>query len=241
MSHESKKNLSCQIAEDIYNMIIVEEIYSLGEKLSNEIVLAKELGVSRATLREAIQILVAQGILEVKRGRGTYVTADDKKSLNIQLNVRELLNQKVAMKDLYETRLLFEPEVAALVCKRATDKELKKIIHLGEACEKILLKNKDYQAQVDAENAFHGAIVKACHNDFFIRFMPMIDKVLRNAFTMSDSEKKDMMINDAINDHRLIMNFLEKRDANAVRGSVIIHIHHAIWTQELPWNSDYDI
>ncbi len=55
-------------------MIIIEKRFSIGDKLSNEIELSQKLNVSRTTLREAIKILVAYNILEIRRGKGTYVT-----------------------------------------------------------------------------------------------------------------------------------------------------------------------
>lgn len=57
-------------------MIVVEKKYLPGDKLPNEIELSKELGVSRITLREAIRILVTRHVLEIKRGKGTFVRED---------------------------------------------------------------------------------------------------------------------------------------------------------------------
>ena len=67
-------NLSRQTAEKLYRMIVAEGRMSPGDKLPNEMELSQELGVSRATLREAIQALTMQGVLEVRRGRGTFVS-----------------------------------------------------------------------------------------------------------------------------------------------------------------------
>ena len=59
-----KKSLSQQTAERLYTMIAVERRLAPGEKLPGEVELAKELGVSRTTLREAIHVLVSQNLLE---------------------------------------------------------------------------------------------------------------------------------------------------------------------------------
>ena len=67
-------NLSQQTAERLYNQIVAEGRLSPGDKLPNEVDLSHELGVSRATLREAIRALTVQGVLEVQRGRGTFVS-----------------------------------------------------------------------------------------------------------------------------------------------------------------------
>ena len=70
------KMLSQNAAESILSMITVEKRFSTGDRLPNETELAEELNISRTTLREAVKILTAYGVLEIQRGRGTYVTRD---------------------------------------------------------------------------------------------------------------------------------------------------------------------
>ena len=70
------KMLSQNAAETILSMITVEKRFSTGDRLPNETELAEELNISRTTLREAVKILTAYGVLEIQRGRGTYVTRD---------------------------------------------------------------------------------------------------------------------------------------------------------------------
>jgi len=88
--------ISQSIADQISDMIFLEKKYKPNDKLPNENKLAEEMGVSRTTIREAVKILVANGVLTIDRGRGTFVTAqpgaqndpfgisyiEDKKKLN---------------------------------------------------------------------------------------------------------------------------------------------------------------
>ena len=71
----SASSLSEQAANQILDMILVEKRFQTGDKLPNEMELAQELGISRVTLREAIRILCTRGIVEIQRGRGTFVTS----------------------------------------------------------------------------------------------------------------------------------------------------------------------
>ena len=71
----STSSLSEQAAIQIMDMILVERRFQTGDKLPNEMELAEELGISRVTLREAIRILCTRGLVEIKRGRGTFVTS----------------------------------------------------------------------------------------------------------------------------------------------------------------------
>ena len=65
------KMLSQSVADSILSMITIEKRFSVGDKLPNEMELSEELNVSRTTLREAIRMLVAYDILEIRRGKGT--------------------------------------------------------------------------------------------------------------------------------------------------------------------------
>ena len=68
-----KKSLSRQVEDQLYNMIATRKRFHLGDKLPTDNELAQALGVSRATLREAVRSLTVQGILEARHGRGTYL------------------------------------------------------------------------------------------------------------------------------------------------------------------------
>ncbi len=70
------KRLSEQTADNILSMIAIDKKYKPGEKLPNENELSEMLGVSRTTLREAVRILAAGQVVEIQRGRGTYVRPD---------------------------------------------------------------------------------------------------------------------------------------------------------------------
>ena len=72
----NKKGLVQQVADSIYQMILTEKKYNPGDRLPGENILAAQLNVGRSTLREAIRILVSQGILVVYRGKGTFINTE---------------------------------------------------------------------------------------------------------------------------------------------------------------------
>lgn len=116
------KMLSQSVADTILSMITIEKRFSAGDKLPNELDLSEELNVSRTTLREAIRILAAYDILEIQRGKGTFVTEN---ALKQPQDFAPLSSIKVNAKDLYEMRLIFEPEAAYFAALRGTDAEIK--------------------------------------------------------------------------------------------------------------------
>ncbi|MDD3240962.1 MAG: FadR/GntR family transcriptional regulator [Lachnospira sp.] len=229
MQHE---NLSQRTAETLKNMILEKKEYAFGQKLPNENELSEKLGISRTTLREAIRILSAEGILTVKRGLGTFVAEQMDQFTSETSGIQDFLKTKVTLRDLYETRMIFEPEAAALACKRATDEEIEHILKLGELCQKELRKNPVGKARIESEIKFHGSILEASHNEFLSKFMPMLSETIET--TISLNYNSDMIAEDAHKDHILIMDFLKKRDAQALKSAVTIHLHHAVIHEQLP-------
>ena len=228
-----KKSLVQQVADDIYKMITEDKIFAPGEQLPNENTLSSRLGVSRATLREAIRILAAQGVLDVYRGRGTFISPDIYTLNDIGLESMERV--RVHLKDLYEARLLFEPEIASIVCRRASDAELKKIFEVGAEVEKVILAGKD-RTEMDSE--FHKILVKASHNEFLQRLFPIIDKSIQEAIKLNGCKlpSEDLLAKDTLRDHALLMEFLKNRDAVSARNAMSIHLHHIITNLNI--NSD---
>lgn len=217
-----EKRLSDKIANDILTMITIENKYAPGEQLPNELELSEELQVSRTTLREAIRILVTNGILEIKRGRGTFV----KEQLNVDElshSFHDLSNTTINAKDLYEMRLIFEPEAAYYATLRATEQELEGILAYGETIERKIKRGED---RTEVEQQFHRAIARATHNEFMDRLMPVIFQAINQGVILS--KRKEHVVEDTIRDHRLIMDFMKARNAEGARNSMRIHILHAM-------------
>lgn len=217
---KGNKMLSQSVADNILSMITIEKKFSIGDKLPNELDLAEELNVSRTTLREAIRILVALDILEIQRGKGTYVKENAFKK---QQDLEKLSNIKVNAKDLYEMRLIFEPEAAYYAALRATDSELKRILEFGKKVEKEI---RNHQDRTEDEHSFHKAIAQATHNEFMNKLMPILYQAISKGVYLS--LQSDKAIGDTINDHRVIMEFLSQRNAEGAKNAMKIHIMHAM-------------
>lgn len=222
---EEKSRLSDRTADSILSMITVEKRFLPGEKLPNENILSEELKVSRTTLREAIRILATGGILEIRRGRGTFVRED----LQID-NPRELVpltSAKVKARDLYEMRLIFEPEAAYYAALRATDKEIERIVSLGAEIEEWIRQGED---RTELEQAFHKSIAKATHNEFMNQLMPVIYEGINKGVRLSKVHEE--AVQATLTDHRILVDFLKARNAEGARNAMKIHILHAM--EQLP-------
>lgn len=218
-----KKSLSQQVADDIYHMIVNDNSFTPGSQLPNENDLSQQLGVSRATLREAIRTLVSQGILEVYRGKGTFIASDVKVLADFEMG--DFDSKRVRLRDLYETRLMFEPPMTAFACQRATDKEIEHILQLGAEVEQYIHAGKD---RTEADQAFHQAIVMAAHNDFLLRLIPVVNRAIAESISFNPDDQ--ILAEDTLRDHALVMEFLRKRDATGAKQAMSIHIRHAYVT-----------
>ena len=216
-----KQNLSQQTAQRLYNMIVVEKQLSAGEKLPNEVELAQKLSVSRATLREAIHTLTSQGILEVHRGRGTFVSRQVEQVEDFGFSSLEQV--KGQLRDLFELRSIFEPQAARLACRRGSGEEIADILERGAEVERCIHQGED---RTRADREFHAAIVRATHNEFMMRLLPMINQAVETA--IDTGEDQELLARITLRDHALLMEFLQKRDEAGAEHAMAIHMRHAM-------------
>ena len=224
MAEMKRAKLSEQTSDRLYEMIVDEQRYAPGSKLPNEHDLSGELKVSRTTLREAISFLVAQGVLEIRRGKGTFV-AEELPAAGLDLTSLAGLRSRVRAKDLFEMRLIFEPATVALACLRATDDELAQIEKRARRVERIAAEGGDWPL---ADQEFHWAIIKASHNEYMRRLYPIINSAVNEILQIS--QNRQHMQDIAVSDNRLILDFLLKRDEAGARHAMSIHMKHLINT-----------
>ena len=226
----NKPSLSQQTARRLYNLIAAEKKLAPGEKLPNELELSQEMGVSRATLRESIRELAAQGVLEVRRGRGTFVSQRVEEINDFGFSALDRVRGQ--LRDLFELRAVFEPEMAALACRRATREELADILAQGERVA-ALIRNGEDRTQADRE--FHAAIVRATHNEFMTRLLPVISQAVETAIV--SGQHGDRLAEHTLRDHARLLEFLEQRDPEGARHAMAVHMRHAMNEMELGQDS----
>ena len=212
-----KNALSVSIADRITERI-VQQKYRPGAKLPNEIELSEELRVSRTTLREALRILSTRGLVEVRRGIGTFVTRSQ--SIHADYDVLKIQNTNVNVKDLYEMRLMFEPQAAYYACLRASDEELDTIFRCGEIDEQMILR-RDPQWD-EYEQKFHNAIASATHNPFITSLLPIFNRAIHQGIILANESPEVAEL--TLHDHRLLMNYLKERFAEGARAAMHLHI-----------------
>ena len=222
-----------QTAQGLYNMIVAEGALGPGEKLPNELELSRKLKVSRTTLREAIRTLVTQGVLEVRRGKGTFVS-EQVTHIN-DFGFSDLGHVRAQLRDLFELRSIFEPQAAKLACLRATEEELADILAKGAEVEACIRAGHD---RVEADGAFHAAIVRATHNEFMVRLLPLIHQAVYTA--VGAGEHGERLAADTLRDHALLLEFFRRRDGVGAGHAMAIHMCHAMDEMELEQQGTVD-
>lgn len=219
-----KAKLSEKTSDRLYELIVEERRYMPGSKLPNENELSGALGVSRTTLREAISFLAAQGVLEIRRGKGTFV-AESLPTEGLDLTALAGVRSRVRAKDLFEMRLIFEPATVALACQRASDEELRLIEKKARRVEETAVQGGDWPL---ADQEFHWAIIKASHNEYMRRLYPIINSAVNEILQLTPNRQHMQEV--ALQDNRQILDFLLQRDEAGARYAMSIHMKHLIST-----------
>ena len=213
------QSLVQRTADRLYSQITAEGRLGPGDKLPNEVELSRQLGVSRATLREAIRTLTAQGVLEVRRGKGTFVASRAAEDFGFS----RLERVRGQLRDLFELRSIFEPQAARLACRRAGPEELADILEKGAAVERCIRAGRN---RTRADRAFHAAIVRATHNEFMMRLLPIISRAVEEA--IAAGEHGEELAQVTLQDHALLMDFFRRRDEAGAEHAMAIHMLHAM-------------
>ena len=216
-----KRSLAQQTAQRLYNLIAAEKKLAPGQKLPNELELSQEMGVSRATLREAIRALTTQGVLEVRRGKGTFVSPRAGELEDFGFDALERVRGQ--LRDLFELRSIVEPQAARLACQRATEAELQEILSRGRQVEACIRAGED---RTRADREFHAAIVRATHNEFMMRLLPVINQAVASA--VRAGEHREQLARDTLRDHALLLEFFQKRDGEGAEHAMAIHMRRSM-------------
>ena len=179
-----QRRLSDDIVERLETMIL-EGALKAGERLPAERVLAERFGVSRPSLREAIQKLVAKGLLVSRQGGGNYVAAELGSTFSDPL-LHLLESNPDAQRDLLEFRHTLEGSCAFYAAQRATPVDHERLRAAFDELQRCYAPNsKASRAEEGAADArFHLAIAEASHNAVLLHTIrALFDLLKRNVLT----------------------------------------------------------
>ena len=163
------------VSESILALIRSGELKP-GARLPSEPQLIELTGVSRSSVREAIRSLETMGLLEIRRGKGTYIRAIETGAMADAQMLLMLADRRV-LENLVEVRVLLEPLMARLAAERATPDDVDALRRQLEAMRDA----PDREAWRPPHLAFHQALAEATHNIIMSKIWGMVAIFLKDS------------------------------------------------------------
>ena len=216
------KRLYRQIAEQLRTLITAGE-WAVGSRLPAERDLARQLGVSRPSVREALIAMEVEGWVEVRTGSGVYVLDRASKGNNkIAKDTAQLSPDEWGPLELIRARRVVEGEVAAIAAAQAKRKHLDA---MSKAIASMKLDADRGVLPLEGDRAFHSAIVESCGNVVLLETVQRFWDSRRGPLfeRMGDHFKTVDSWRAAIAEHEAIFQAIHSRDAAAAR--LAMHEH----------------
>lgn len=207
---------------------ILEGSLKPGDRLPPERELAVELGVSRPSLREAIQKLVSQGLLTSRQGGGTYVT-DRLNASFVDPWAHMVEAHPELQEDLLEFRHMLEGKAAALAARRATEADIQRLDAAYEKLEQAFNHGTPEELTA-ADTAFHQAIAEASHNLIFGHLMASLFRLLEDHIhrNLTHLRNRTHAFDQLMEQHRAIWQAIRQGDIATADQAARAHIGYVV-------------
>ena len=209
------KLLAEQVQEQIFQYILKTPV-ALGDRLPNEFELGEKFGVGRSTVREAVKLLISRGILEVRRGSGTYVVSTTPMDLD-PLGLGAVEDKMALAMDLVNVRMILEPGIAEMAAMNATARDVER---LRELCAVIEQKIETGENYIEEDIAFHTAVAKCSGNMVVEQLVPIID----TAVMMFVNVTHRKLTQETIMTHRAVTDAIAERDPMGAKSAMMMHM-----------------
>jgi DNA-binding FadR family transcriptional regulator len=222
-TREPRASQSDIVVEGIKRMIISGAL-TAGSRLPVEKDRAAQRGVSRSSLREGVRALVITGVLETRQGDGTYVTALDPGILLSPIGFLVDLHRPENVADLQAVRRVLETEAVGRAAMRVTEEELDQAEQILASMELLLQAERvDHEAIMNADITFHRLIASASHNTTLEALIEALASrtVRARLWRAINAEGAEF---DTHKEHRAILDALKKRDPDAARLRMGVHL-----------------
>ncbi|GMA15144.1 FadR family transcriptional regulator (plasmid) [Deinococcus metallilatus] len=188
-----------------------------GDLLPPEAQLARDMGMSRLSLREGVKSLEALGILEAKQGEGIYVKAFTFDSIFENLPYSFATDGK-SLRDLLQVRTALEEGLIGMVAGRATPEQLD---HLERLARQMLQKAQAGETFEDEDREFHLALYEPLQNLFLNRLVELFWEVFRRLH--GSANVTAWHLEQTAHDHLAILNALRARDHQRITEAMHAH------------------
>ncbi|MEV6808996.1 FCD domain-containing protein [Streptomyces sp. NPDC051132] len=196
--------------------------WPVGAKLPGETTLARELGVGRSTVREALRALAGAGLVRPRQGAGVFVLASE------PVEDWPARLRRAAVTDVYEVRMGVEVQAARLAARRRTPGD---IAALAAALADRRAAAADGDAAfVEADIALHAAVVAAAHNPvltgLFAEFVPVLREGLTALLDLTRLRERDPCTGDAT--HAALVDAVTAGDPEAAATTLLAELESTL-------------
>jgi DNA-binding FadR family transcriptional regulator len=190
--------------------------WPVGTRIPPEPALAASLNVSRNTVREAVKALAHLGLLQVRRGDGTYVVA----TTEVQALMRRQLD-RVEVADLLEVRHMIEVRAAALAARRRTDEDLAALD--AALARRAAATGSDVGTDfVGADVDFHVAVVAAAHN-------PLLSELYGGLVETLAASIAPGAADDLTAEHHAVAEAIRSGDSDSAAAAATVLLDHVVY------------
>ncbi|MBM6666505.1 FadR family transcriptional regulator [Lacrimispora saccharolytica] len=215
MTHPEDKPLSSKLSEELLNYIRSENLKP-GDRLPNESILAKKMGVGRSSIREAMKLLASRNIVTIRQGSGTYISQTPG-MVDDPLGFSFIADKQKLAQDSLEVRFLLEPAIASLAAQNASEEDIALLRRLCQEVEDLVQLGQDH-TQKDIE--FHTAIALSSKNVVVPRLIPVINSAIPLLIELTGNTLKQ----ETIDTHRALTDAIAAHNAAAAHDAMYLHL-----------------
>lgn len=215
MTHLEDKPLSSKLSEELLNYIRSENLKP-GDRLPNESILAKKMGVGRSSIREAMKLLASRNIVTIRQGSGTYISQTPG-MVDDPLGFSFIADKQKLAQDSLEVRFLLEPAIASLAAQNASEEDIALLRRLCQEVEDLVRLGQDH-TQKDIE--FHTAIALSSKNVVVPRLIPVINSAIPLLIELTGNTLKQ----ETIDTHRALTDAIAAHNAAAAHDAMYLHL-----------------
>ena len=214
----ARDTLTKQATETIRQVILAEDNQP-GAPFPSERELTESLAVSRNIVREALSVLVAEGLIVKQPGRGIFIANFDRSALLRQSNGSVDYNG-YSLLALSEARAAVELGAIGLICARISEEQLQELERINSALEENL-RNRRSTIKYDIE--FHTVLFESTQNPVLMDMIPL----LVEHFRLTISQKPSVILHNperVVTEHQRIITALRARDQAAAHQALVDHL-----------------
>jgi GntR family transcriptional repressor for pyruvate dehydrogenase complex len=200
-------------AQEQIGDFIVNGTFTPGDRLPSENEMGTMLGVSRTVVREAVRLLVAKGLVEVRTGSGIYAKKLDAELMRGPLELL-LRSQRLSIDEIIEVREAIEVRIAGLAAERA---EKEDIAALEEAVRLLKKTRNSPREYAETDVLFHARLAAAARNPLFMILSSSLNATMLGPIAQCARARGDAVIEEAQLDHLRILERVKAKDVEGAR------------------------